>query len=242
MDKILSQKILLCPQTTATEGYYIDLNLDPIRFIIMKRRLMFYWSILQKDSSQLVKQVFKIQAQLPVKDDLTMQIKDDLQKCQIFLSEDDITSLSKESFRSLVNSRVRDLSVSYLNALKQKHTKTQSIEIGGEMQGYLQSEILTTSQKQILFNLRMRTTDFKINYKNKYKNDMSCRFCTSAEIETYFHALKCPILVCDPSVRKEAYQIHPNDIYGTLKEQFKAVHVWEKIFKRIKTINITVNS
>ena len=96
-DKFLLRKILNARSSTATEAFYLETGLLPIRFIIIARRLMYYWNILQKSDSELVKQVFNAQKILPLKNDWILQIEDDLKFCDIQLSETEITCMKKES-------------------------------------------------------------------------------------------------------------------------------------------------
>ena len=53
--------------TTPIESYFIETNSIPLRYIIMARRIMYYWNVLQKDDSKLVKNVFVTQRSLVTK-------------------------------------------------------------------------------------------------------------------------------------------------------------------------------
>ena len=106
-------KIFNCPISTPVESYYLETATKPIRFVLMGRRLMYLWNILQKSDKELVRQVYKSQTQFSVKNDWVLQVKDDLIKCNIELLDDEIASMKKEKFKKLVNSRIEYLSIEY---------------------------------------------------------------------------------------------------------------------------------
>ena len=105
-DKMLMKIIFNSVSTTATESYYLETNTIPLRFIIIARRLMFYWSILQKPENELVKQVLRAQQLSPVKNDLCLEIEENLKYCNICLSEEEISTMKKSKFKNLVNNEV----------------------------------------------------------------------------------------------------------------------------------------
>ena len=69
VDKYFWRKVFGSPISTPIESFYIETNSISIRHIIMGRRLMYYWNILQKDDSELLKKVYNSQKLLPVKND-----------------------------------------------------------------------------------------------------------------------------------------------------------------------------
>ena len=79
------------PVSTATESFYIETATMPLRFTIMGRRLLFYWSILNKPEKELAKQLLQAQECAPVKNDWCMTVKEDLDFLHIDLTEKEIT-------------------------------------------------------------------------------------------------------------------------------------------------------
>ena len=49
-----------------------------IRFVLKGRRLMYLWTILQKNEEELVSKVYQTQKLFPVKDDFIHQVKKDM--------------------------------------------------------------------------------------------------------------------------------------------------------------------
>ena len=60
---------------------------------------------------------------------------------------------------------------------------------------------------------------------------MSCRLCKADEEESEIHVMKCKEILSEKSVRDELTNISYSDIFGTIKEQVRAVKVLKKVFK-----------
>ena len=113
--------------TTPIESYFIETNSVPLRYIIMARRIMYYWNILQKDDSELVKKVFVTQRSLVTKNDWVTQLENDLSECRISLSEEQIRSMKRDKFKALVKKQIKTVSKEYLINLRSHHSKSQKI-------------------------------------------------------------------------------------------------------------------
>jgi hypothetical protein len=117
----------------------------------------------------------------------------------------------------------------YLTELQMKHSKSLFLHQESSMKEYLTTDQLTVAQKQLLFKLRSRVTPNKSNYKNKYKNDMSCTLCKDNQTEENVSHLLCrPFLT---QLVTDIVTIQCQDIFGNLEQQVKAVKNFEKIFK-----------
>ena len=94
------------------------------------------------------------------------------------------------------------------------------------MQEYLNTNILTSEEQQLVFCLRTRSLDLKNNRKSQY-TDLSCSVCQDRNtIENEEHQLRCVKLISendDPSVR---YM----DVFGSLVDQIRAVKVFTKVW------------
>ena len=56
-DKIFFTKLFSVPQTCSYEAFFYETNALPIRFILIGRRLMYDWQLLNKADNELAKQV-----------------------------------------------------------------------------------------------------------------------------------------------------------------------------------------
>ena len=81
VDKYLLKQILNASSSTPIEALYLEMGAMPVRFLIICRRLMFYWSILSKTDAEHVRKVYNAQKISPVKNDWYLQVKEDLEKC-----------------------------------------------------------------------------------------------------------------------------------------------------------------
>ena len=188
---------------------------------------MFYWSVLNKSESELVRQVLLTQQLSPVRNDWCVQIAADLKLCNIDLTELEISNMSKYKFKSLVRKKVTEQARKYLTDLKEKHSKSAGLSDSfDKMQDYLMSDSMSTEEKQLLFKFRTQTYPCKTNFRRLYEPDLSCSICPKEDYPK--HLLYCTNLGIDTSGLKY------NDIFGDIKKQVK-------IIKALKQITINRN-
>ena len=96
------RKVLGCPSKKPKHLMFLELGWLPLRFIIKARRLNFLKYILNQNQTLLVKQVFNEQKLNPKRGDWVKDVEKDLKKLKICLTYDEITSMSKSSFKTLV--------------------------------------------------------------------------------------------------------------------------------------------
>ena len=235
VDKLFWRKVFQCPVTTPSEVFFLETNTIPVRHVVMARRLMYYWNILQMDDTELVKKVFIAQKISPCKDDWIHQICEDLSECGISLTEDEIKKMKKYSFSKLVNERTKDVSVKYLLSLKMKNnqqkSKSKNIWPSESMKEYLKTSQISTEDKRLLFSMRCRVNDLKSNYKSKYQNNMKCSLCSSNEEESEVHLLRCDNIITEQDVKHDINEVEYLDIFSDLKKQIRAVKLWKRIFR-----------
>ena len=220
-DKYLLCESLNAISTTATEAFYLETGFLPIRFILMARRLIFYWTILNKPETELIKQVFLAQSIAPLKNDWVNQIKDDLTALNIDFTESEMKNMKKEKFKLLIKEKVREHARNYLLDLKSKHSKSRGLSDKFEMQPYLKNKSLSLQEKQLLFRFRTFTYECKANFRNKFQSDLSCTDCH--DTDTQEHLLDCSIQ------HNGRTDIKHSDIFGTLEEQTKIIKVLRNI-------------
>jgi hypothetical protein len=121
----------------------------------MGRRLMYYWTILQKDETEVVKKVLKCQTLLPSKNNWILQLQNDLEECGIDLSEENIKNMKKEKFKNLVIKKIKSLATEYLVKLRGKHSKSENLMHRDSLKDYLKTENISVSEKKLLFALKL---------------------------------------------------------------------------------------
>ena len=142
--------------------------------------------------------------------------------------------MKKSHFKSLVDKKVNKFA---FQALKSEGlTRSKSSNIVTSMtsnklltQQYIKTNKLTKSQVILLFNLRSKCCDVKTNFRNQFKEDMSCRCCKEEDsIEDEDHLLDCKMLRSEV----EDYDVTFDHVFSTLEKQINAVKVFEKVMRK----------
>ena len=228
VDKYFMRKIFQSKISTPVESFFIETNVIPPRFVILGRRIMYYHSLLQKKDDELVKNIFLTQQKFSVKNDWIETLKNDLNQCQINLSESEISQMKKKKFKKLVNNKLKQLSDEYLFSLQQSHTKSRKIFISENIKHYLVSNELALEEKRTLFQLRTMC-DVKTNFKHQYSHNMRCRLCDLQE-ESEAHLLNCHDIL-DKNLESELLNISLSDLWAPFSRQKKAAKIFNKIIK-----------
>ena len=72
MDEYLLRGILKAHSKTPRAALYLETGCIPIRYLIMKRRIMYLHHILGKSPDELIHKVYMAQKSNPVKDDWSL--------------------------------------------------------------------------------------------------------------------------------------------------------------------------
>ena len=164
------------------------------------------------------------------------QIQNDLETCGIEECEEEISKMKKSKFKKLVDEKVQQISASYLTSLKNKHSKSEHLRYSTEMQPYLKNDKLSIEEKKIMFRLKNRLIDVKVNYKKKYKDELECRLCGYPE-ESQSHLVACPEILSDVKLREDLENYSYDDIFSSdIQKQTHLIRTWKHLLNtwRIK--------
>ena len=125
---------------------------------------------------------------MPVKNDWWLKVLEDLKEYDIELTELEISTMKKSTYKQLVDSKIREASRKYLFQLKNKHSKSNGLQ-SYKLQTYLTTNRLTTEEKKLLFQLRTRTYNCKANFKTQYGENITCLICGTEDNQQ--HLLLC---------------------------------------------------
>ena len=192
VDTMLLRKILKAPKSTPIEMLYLELGCIPYQELIQKRRLMFLHYILQEDPKSMIAKFFETQRKNPTRRDWVTMVKNDLEELKINLKFEDIKVMKKSEFRAFLKRKIQDKAIEKLEQRKKSHSKVSNIQHGFlEMQTYLKpnKSQVSKEERQLIFELRSRVTEVKMNFKTKYE-DLNCKTCKIEE-ETQKHILEC---------------------------------------------------
>ena len=124
--------------------------------------------------------------------DWITQVLRDIDDLKMDLSLDEIKEIKKSKLKSLLNKAVMDNAFEKLIKVKQSYSKVMKVKhFKLEMQKYLKPSIIKINQEeaQMIFKLRSRVTDVKINQRGKYE-EYKCEVCKEEE-ESQKHIMEC---------------------------------------------------
>ena len=159
------------PYTTPTAGIFLKLGLLPIEHLINQRKLTFLHHILNLDEKD---PVFRVYKEPTIRQMYSLNYKDS-----------EIKTFSKVKWRNIVKKSIRNYAYKELTSLAQCKTKTKEItkHLSTESTYVQQSYILKLPTKVATraFEVRLCKLDIKMNFKNKYKSDLTCKICKEDE-------------------------------------------------------------
>ena len=124
--------------------------------------------------------------------------------------------------------KIETLALLELNELKMKHSKSENIESTKlRTASYLVYQRLTKYEQQLLFRLRTKTLDVKMNF-DRLHADIYCSLCKLFP-ETQSHILQCPDVV--PNMNTPVisnHSLNEADIYGNLDKQVQIVKIYSE--------------
>ena len=235
IDVMMLRKLLKTPKYTPKEMLFLELGCVPMRDLIKEKRLNFLYYILKEDPESLVHKFFQAQLKNMNKKDWVATVLEDLKELDLEnLSMVDISNMKKGSFRNLINEKIKIKAFERLQKIKLSHSKVENVEHSGIiMQKYLQpsSEKMTREESQIIFKLRCRATNIKVNMKGKYDN-FECGACGQDE-ESQQHILDCPELNKMEKYEKIKYEKLFN---GTVADKIKIARRFKENFDILENL------
>ena len=191
VDLMLLKKIFNAHSMTAKETFFLEAGVLPVRFIIAKRRLLYLWQIMHRKDDDLLKRVYQAQKVSKTKNGWAELIESDKKEFGIDFTDDEVSTMSENNFKTIVNTAVTERTLKYLNKIADGHSKSKIlVKAKVEREKYLDDPRFSRSDAELLFCLRTRMLDFKVNFSNQYGDDISCRIC-HVHVECQEHILKC---------------------------------------------------
>ena len=144
---------------------------------------------------------FSAQFKYPQKGDWVLQVSQDMKEVNLNLTLSEISEMSIDSYRSLVNKAIKRSAFNWLLSEKNK-PRGSSVPKGIQlkyhelkMQNYLLPNQMVIKQCKLLFSLRAQMTSVRCNFKNSY-DDLTCPVCENPTYQdTQSHILQCKILI-----------------------------------------------
>ena len=108
------------------------------------------------------------------------------------LKDDEIARLSKNKFKNIVKQNVLNFALCDLNILKRKHSKSDYLSANSlKIAPYLNGDQFSKKEAQILFSLRSKSINLKINFASPNYDNL-CEICKLSlkHNHTWFNARK----------------------------------------------------
>ena len=147
---------------------------------------------------------------------------------EITLTDQEISKMSRNKFKKLVEKKIHTSAISYLQELAGKHSK--STKIAKEKFGkkaYLKDKRFSKEDCQLLFALKTKMVDCKTNFSHLYEENMTCRICFEADSrEDEDHILLCKTL------NDTEYDVSYCDVYADIDKQYKVTQIFKKVLRK----------
>ena len=228
MDLDLLRKILSAHSKTAAEAFYFELGKYPLRFVWAKRRFMYLWQILHRDTDELVRKVYETQKLKPCKGDWFTIMQNERSTYELEISDSEISKISEYKFRKIIQEKINKQAIKYLEGLASKHMKSTQIAAEGfGKKDYFNDNRFSKEDIQLLFALRTKMTDCKSNFSNQYGNNLTCRLCQELNsVEDEDHILRCKKL------NTEDYNASFADVYENIDKQYVVTQIYKKVLRK----------
>ena len=187
---------------------------------------MYLYHILSKPTSEMIRRVYEVQKQIFTKNDWYSLVQDNKNELGIQLSDEEISKISKERFRSLVQTAIAKRAMVYLNNIASGHSKSEDLVKNRLIrEEYFEDKRFLKSEIELLFALRTRMLPgIKANFSSQYNNIVTCDLCQNA-IDCQEHQLSCAKLRQHVDIPEN---ISYSDLFRNTDKQLRIV----KLFKQ----------
>ena len=189
-DEILLSKILGCDANTSNVFKYLELGVQPVRYEIMKRNILFLHYLLQQDKNSMIFKVLQATRENPVHSDFVLTCEKYLKQLNINITFEQLGVMSTWSVKKLVKEKTSTAAFKYLLEIKNKQTKISHIQYDDlEIQSYLLDGNRNIEESRVIYKARSLTLNIKTQKSWKYKDDL-CVGC-GVKSETVEEFLSC---------------------------------------------------
>ena len=189
---------------------YLESSEYPIRFEIMKSRILFLKYILNQEKHSNISKMFYLQLSQPTKGDWASMVQQDLKCLKLEMSFEDIKTIKVSRLKCTIKKRIKEEALSYLlNIQRRKGKEIQYLNF--QISDYLSpNEFISDIQsQQMLFNLRNRMLKLEgILIENQEK------YCVCNKRQDIIHLYYCK------QINSSNPKIEYNLIYnGSIEDQ-----------------------
>ena len=139
--------------------------------------------------------MFEAQKNDPTAGDFFNLVMDDCNLVDMNMTENEISTMKKDKYKEIVQSKVKQSAFQYMKETQQKHSKVKTISYGSKliMADYLKSPLFNSDNAETLLALRTRTVHgIRNDFCGIYNTLTSPLGCT--ELDTLPNLLSCKVL------------------------------------------------
>ena len=229
IDHQLLRYICSAQAKTPLEFLFLETGSFSLSHIISSRRMNYFFEIITRADSELIKRVYKAQKENPSPGDFINLVKSDFEFINVSFSEERFGQMSKPEFRLLIRNKLTEAALSEFTSLQAQHSKVRDIPYPAfSLQNYLKCPDFSKTDCDLLMALRSHSVKgIKANFSSINKEDMSCPLkCESpCPQDNQIHLMSCPAIVSklDRDQIERSKHIKYPDIYGDIPGQKAAV-------------------
>ena len=234
LDRSLLKKILKVPMTTPNESLYLELGILPIGIIIKARRILYLHYLVNSDKKEMLYKFFIIQWLNPIRGDWSELVKEDMTNFGINFKLEDLTQISKQSFKIMVKKKARECAFEELIKMKNGHSKMEMTKYSDiKMQDYTKSESINLKDALNLFKFRTRMAEFGENFRAG-ASQILCPLCQE-DWDSQAHSFQCKEIKKEVEMKIELREVYSNKISNeAAKTITKIMDVRKKLLNREK--------
>ena len=212
------KKMMSVKLATSNAFVFLELGVLPIEHEIHKRQLLFVHHIMNLPNNDPVKKVWRYQTVLPDHNNWWSNMKKLMVKYSIHLLEEEITSVSKNVFKTKIKKAVSEYAFSKLKAECRMQKKTGGLKYEEfKPQSYIST--MYPDMAKTIFRCRSKTTNLKDHTKYQH-SDNTCRWC-GVDDETLNHIVNCGESELIPDAEKSVDEISEIGVLDIIARQVK---------------------
>ena len=231
IEQIFFRKILSAHSKTPIEAIYLEMGILPFRFHLMKKRILYLHSILNREDGEITKEIVLLQKIECYDGDFYAQSERDMKALGI---EDTDLLMKKDSFNEMLSKKIEGAAFCFLIEKAKVHSKVNEHAYtdckGAE---YFQKQCFSPDLANILFQFRTRCFLVKNNFRNNYKNtNIICPLC-QMEDDTQEHLFQCVKIrsshSSNNSKHEDIFSKNINDLLRVATELKKLVEIRKRL-------------
>ena len=183
------KRIVHTPASTSNCFTFLELGVLPVEFSIRINQLQFLHHILQLTDEDPVKVCYYQQSLFQYEKNWFNEVQNLRKQFGIDHTDDEIMNISKEGWKTVVHSKVRNFALKCSNIEMSQQSKTSHLPPFQCFKTQDYFNFLSTADARLFFAVRSGTVDIKSLRKYNYDDgDTLCRLCGGAD-ETLEHII-----------------------------------------------------